>query len=845
MTMPRSAKRPSRTRPSLAPSIVFVAMTIGLGAGAPLSAQTGNEPADGAAVVTAEDYARAERWLRHRVGSLVRNVFVAPHWIGDGDRFWYRRETAEGHEIVLVDAGAGSKELAFDHAAAAAALAELTPSGEQAPEAEALPLESIEVREGALVGVFRVGDGEAQCWLEPVDCSLTEADYRPPGILVSPDGRLGVQTRDGDLWLQDMGSGAESRLTDDGEENYGYGVYYGNWKASSIPRTRQGNPSPPMSTQWSPDSSKVLATRLDQRHVAEYAWLETAPADGSFRPKVHTARIPLTGEEPARVEWYLFDVGERSRREGGVPGGVRVDLPYDELFAVHQDMLAVRQVWWNENGERLFALAWGDNLEFAALYDIEVASGEAREVVKEAMAPRMDTNSTSYNPPNVRVVANGAEAIWFSQRDGWGHLYLYDGRSGELKNRITDGEWLVRDLIHVDEERRRIFFTAGGREPGSPYDRYLYRVNFDGSDLVLLSPEPADHMITSPYNDVLAIDGGLGQRVVSPSGDYVVYNYSRVDQPTRSVVRRVSDAGLVTPLEVADATALYEAGWRDPEEVVVKAADGETDLHVLIYKPRDLDPDRKYPVIDSQYASPLTAVVPRNFLMAIQGIPGLVTPASLTELGFVSVVIDARGTTYRSREFSHYSWLNLNTIGLEDHVAAIRELAKDRPWMDIDRVGTHGGSYGGWTATRAMFEFPDFYKVGIASVPMAALHNMYPDYHWMAFHGRPRYAGGGVLRPTPDARPLNYRNADGDENAVNLKGKLLIMLGELDENVLPSTTLQLVDALIELDKDFDMLYVPNRAHNIRSPHTLRRVWDYFVRHLHGSEPPPYRIAGWE
>ena len=253
-------------------------------------------------------------------------------------------------------------------------------------------------------------------------------------------------------------------------------------------------------------------------------------------------------------------------------------------------------------------------------------------------------------------------------------------------------------------------------------------------------------------------------------------------------------------------------------------------------EPRDLDPDRRYPVVDSQYASPLTAVVARNFMMAIQGPPGIVTPASLTELGFVAVIIDARGTTYRSREFSHYSWLNLNTIGLEDHVAAIEALARSRPWMDIDRVGTHGGSYGGWSTTRAMFEFPDFFKVGVASVPMGALHNLYPDYHWMAFHGRPQYADGTETRPTPDARPVNY------ENAANLRGKLLIMLGELDENVLPSTSLQLVDALIELDKDFDMLYIPNRSHNIRSPHTLRRVWDYLVRHLHGTEPPQYRIA---
>jgi dipeptidyl aminopeptidase/acylaminoacyl peptidase len=791
--------------------------------------QPGDRP-----TLSAEDYGRAEKWLRHRVGGLVKNVFVVPHWIGDTDSFWYRRQTDTGVELVLVDAASGRKKPAFDHAAVAA---ELAPLGLTGRSAHSLPLESMELRHGVLTASFSAGGVRVRCAVEVLDCAREDIPYRPPGVLVSPDGRWGVLTRDGNLWLHDMQSGAEARLSEDGEPHFGYGIYYGNWKASSIPRSRTELPEPPMEAEWSPDSTRVLVPRIDQRHVEDYSWLETAPDDGSYRPKVHTARIPLTGEPPARAEWFVFDVARRSK--------VRVDLPYETLFAVHQDMLALREVWWSRNGDRLFAVAWGDNLEFATCYEISTVSGEAREMVRESMSPRMDTNSTSYNPPNVRVVGDGEEVIWFSQRDGWGHLYLHDGRTGELKNRITGGEWLVRDLVGIDEARRRIFFTAGGREAGSPYDRYLYRVGFDGSDLVLLSPEPADHMLTSPTNDVLAVDGAIGYQVVSPSGDYVVYNHSRVDRPTRTVLRRVADGRQIAEIEAADASALYEAGWRDPEEVVVKAADGETDLYGLIYPPARLDPEGSYPVIDSQYGSPLTAVVPRNFMMAIQGVPSLVTPASLAELGFAAVVIDARGTTYRSREFSHYSWLNLNTIGLEDHVAAIRQLADDRPWMDIERVGIHGGSYGGWTATRAMFEFPDFFDVGIASVPMGAVHNMYPDYHWTAFHGRVRYADGGALRPAPTDRPVNYENADGTRNAANLEGKLLIMLGELDENVLPATSLQLVDALIELDKDFDMLYVPNRPHNLGSPHTLRRVWDYFVRHLHGSEPPDYRIAPWE
>jgi dipeptidyl aminopeptidase/acylaminoacyl peptidase len=261
-----------------------------------------------------------------------------------------------------------------------------------------------------------------------------------------------------------------------------------------------------------------------------------------------------------------------------------------------------------------------------------------------------------------------------------------------------------------------------------------------------------------------------------------------------------------------------------------------------MYLPRDLDERGSYPVVDSQYASPLTAVVPHNFMLAVYGVPAMVRCASLAELGLVSVAVDARGTTFRCKAFSHYSWQNLNTIGLEDHVAAIKQLAASRPWMDTSRVGVHGGSYGGWTAFRALFEFPDFYTVGVSHCGPGAIHTMYPDYHWEAFHGRAVYADGSVRRPTATERPANYANADGSIQAERLKGKLLITLGALDENVLPSSTLAVVAALVELDKDFEMYYFPTRPHNLRSAFAIRKTWDFLVEHLHGQAPPPYHIT---
>ncbi|RLE25341.1 MAG: hypothetical protein DRJ65_08000 [Acidobacteria bacterium] len=784
--------------------------------------------------VTADDYSRAEQWLRPNVAKMVKNVFVIPHWIGEEDRFWYARETADGQDFMVVDAATGTKTMAFNHGTMAEALTTL---GLEDVVAADLPFDSIEYTDDLEAVTFSAGDTNFRCRIDPLICEKAAPDYNPPGVLISPDRTKGVLTRGGNLWLQDMTTGAETRLTDDGEENFGYGIYYGNWKAAVIPRKRQGTPQPPMASEWSPDSSAVLVTRIDQRHVAEYAWLETVPDDGSFRPKVHTARIPLTGETPAGADWFVFHFPSGEK--------VRLDLPYEKLFHVHQDALALRKVWWSADGSRIFAVAWGDNIEAAYLFDIDTATGGVRTVVEESMTPRMDTNSTSYNPPNIRVIGDCDQVIWFSQRSGWGHLYLYDGASGELINPITAGNWLVRDIIHVDEDKRWLYFTAGGREEGSPYDRYFYRINLDGTNLTLLSPEPADHMLTGPGNDMLAIGGASGYDVVSPSGKLIVYNYSRVDQPTKTVIRSTADGELVATFEACDASALYEAGWRDPVEFTAKAADGTTDLYGLMYLPPNLDEKGSYPVVDSQYASPLTAVVPRNFLMAIYGVPAMVRPASLAEFDLVSVAIDARGTTFRSKAFSHYSWQNLNTIGLEDHVAVIKQLGERHPWIDTDRVGIHGGSYGGWTAFRAMFEFPDFFKVGVAHAGVGAVHDMYPDYHQAAFHGRPVYADGGRLRPTATDKPINYQNADGSVQAANLKGKLLITHGELDENVFPATALAIVDALIKLDKDFDMVYYPNKPHGVRTAFSVRKVWNYLVQHLHGQTPPPYHITAWE
>jgi dipeptidyl-peptidase 4 len=784
--------------------------------------------------VSRETYARAEALDRGSAAAKVRNVLVVPHWIGTSDEFWYRRETASGHEFVVVDAANGGSRPAFDHAAVAKALASIVG---KPVSPQRLPFDVFAFVGGREAIRIEVDARTYDCHSANGRCQPGPATGAADGQVLSPDGSAAVFTRSGNLWIKRRAGGDERALTDDGVENFGYGIYPDGWKAAFIPRERAalaGHPPPPMETYWSPDSRLVIVPKVDQRHVTPYPLTETVPHDGSFRPKVHAIRVPLVGERPPTLEWFVIDVASGARR--------RIGFPYDKLLVVQQDMLAIRKTWWSADNRHLFAVAFGDNMESAFLFDADLATGAVRTVVEERLLPRTDLNSTTYNPPNVRVTADGREVIWFSQRDGWGHLYLYDGASGALEAQITRGDWLVRDIVAVDEARRRIYFTGGGREPGNPYYRYLYAVGFDGSDLTVLSPEPADHMLTSPWNDVLAIDGATGYEAVSPSGNYVVYNYSTPSQPTRSVIRSIADGRLVATFEEADASALYAAGFQAPEEVVLKAADGVTDLWCVVYRPAGFDATKRYPILDVEYASPLTAVVPRNFLMAITGPSSPSAPSSYASLGLAVAIVDGRGTTFRSRAFLHSIFGKLNVNGLDDHVAALQQLGRRFPWIDLDRVGVIGRSYGGWSAFRAMLEFPGFYKVGVAGAPPGSQHNMYLDYHATAMHGRPIYSDGSELRPNPTEVPGNWNVLDGRQQAARLEGKLLVILGELDENVLLGSTMQLLDAFQKAGKDFDLIYLPDQNHYFTgNAYVTRRVWDFLVRNLVGAVPPVYPV----
>jgi len=803
-------------------------------------AQTGSSRS--AAMFSKEDRDQMEQMMPRTLLPKIKNGFVFPHWIGMTDDFWYRRQVGAGAVFLVVDASTGRSRPAFDHQQMAEAIAKTTGA---TATSENLPFSDFEFNPDRSSIHIIVKDKQYDCLVKPVGCSggtpvppepldvtVTVAVPLPvtdpnEGLLIAPNKRWAVLTRENNLWMHDMETGQERQLTRDGQENCGYGIYIGNFNTASIPRERMiqaGHHLPPMASYWAPDSRTVIVPHVDQRHVADYPYLDSAPFDGSFRPKLHLVRIPLVGERPAAIEWYIFDAPSGNYR--------RINLPYDKLMATDSGDRTIRKNWWSADARHLYLLAAGTHNQSAFLFDVDVATGNARTVIEEHLPPRIELSPSDLEGiPITWIDGTGKEVIWYSQRDGWGHLYLYDGQTGKLKTQITRGDWLVRGLVHVDEKHRLIFFTAGGREGGNPYYRYLYRVNFDGSDLKLLSPEHAEHLIAGPDSRIASFQPISHLETISPNGKYAVCNFSTPDQPPQTVIRSTADGRLIATLEKADVSELMAAGYHPPEEFVARSADGSDDLWCLIYKPRNFDPSKRYPVVDAQYATPYTVSVPHDFMQAIRGTPGGNSPA-LAELGFIVVAVDGHGTPHRSRQFAMAAFGKMDINGLDDHVAAIQQMARKFPYIDSSRVGITGGSFGGYSTIAAMLDFPDFFKVGVAHIAPGSPHSVYPDFE--EYQGVPVYSDGSEWRPKPNEVPQNWKTLDFVARAGSFKGHLLIANGEIDENVPPGSALQFVNALMAADKDVELVYVPNANHLLNSetrPYVLRRTYDYLVRYL--------------
>jgi dipeptidyl-peptidase 4 len=769
-----------------------------------------------AATDMSERYARAAVLVDPQPDTLVLNEGVEPHWTGNGHEFWYSRQTGGGIEYMLVS-NQGERTPAFDQARIAAAATEAVG---KPMSAGALIVESFDPEKSITL------THETQrivCELPSFSCNASSMVLQDPRQLRSPDDKQALFVRDHNVWLSDIDNNAERRLTDDGVEGYAWGAYP-DGGLLSIPRQRAGGlPFPPTGFSWSPDGRFVVGIRSDERGTAPSYFLEAVPQDGSFRTKPWPVRQPMMGDAPTQSEAVVFNVAT----------GQRVSLE-DSTITIDEPM------GWSADGTCYLAIARSADTRTLMLVEANAKTGAVRRLVTEDPPGFVNVNVLMYSAPSMRVIRQGKEVLWYSERDGYGHLYRYRVEDGKLLNAVTSGPWIVRDVLHVDEARERVVFSAVGRDTADPYRRRIYRVNFDGSDLRLLTPEAADHQIDGPPHPLVAklLGTRAGALPVSPDGSVFVDTWSTLDQPPVTVLRSTEDGRVITPLETADASRLFAAGWRAPLPFVAKAADGTTDLYGVLYLPHGAEQmaPKSLPLVDAIYGGPQIAVTPHNFSEAWRsGVAGS-RAASMAALGFASFVIDGRGTPLRSRAFHDAAYTpNFADAELDDHAVVVKQLTDEFSMLDPARVGIFGHSFGGYVSARAMLRHPDVFTVGVSS---AGIHSATSTYSLASFLPPPIYQDGSSLRPTPQSTPENYRDMDNGSLASRLTGRLLLAYGDLDENAPFSSTTHLIDALIKADRRFDLLYLPNRVHSFaKEPYFQRRMWDYFVEHLLHELPP--------
>ncbi|WP_419999959.1 DPP IV N-terminal domain-containing protein [Streptomyces boninensis] len=734
-------------------------------------------------------YATAESLLPHNLKKLIHSPHVRPNWIKDTETFWYRNRTAAGVEFVLVDAESGTRRPAFDRVRLAEALNGVV---EKELDAADLPLYAIDFTDDAI----RVDVEKQRIEVSLDTYTATVLGTAPDGEKRSPDGRWAVGLRAYNLYLRDLDSGEERQLTADGAEAHGYAAQADSC-ANKVMQENLGFTAPPLIV-WSPDSSRFLTHRLDQRDCELMHLVRAAPPDGG-RPRPMTYRYSMVGDEHlATAEFMVFDAAT----------GDATQAKCEPVLMPYVSAIQLGHCWWNDAGTRAYWLAGDRGERTVRLYELDAGTGEVAVLVEETSGTTVQCGP-HFMDRNVRVLDSG-EVLWWSERSGWGHLYRYatDGTVTAL----TSGDWQVRKLVAVDEESRRVVFTAGGREPDADiYLQQLCSVSLDGGEITVITSDGLDH-------DALP----------SESGRYFVDVMSRVDVPAVSVLRDATGA-VVMELEEADPAGLYEAGFTPAERIVVKSADGVTDLYCSLYRPHDFDPAATYPVVDEIYPGPQLGPLQHRFPLARGVMAGERNGMVFAALGFVHVVVEHRGTPLRSKAFQDHARLFGDGDYLDDHVAAIRQLAATRPWMDLDRVGIFGHSGGGYASTRAILREPGFFKVAVSS---AGDHD---DGTYHSWWGEKYYGLAAEFDYGPHANAAL---------AANLKGKLLLAHGEMDDNVTPHLTMRLAEALIKENKDFDLLIVPNADHTMlwNQAYWLRRRWDYFVRHLLGATPPPYRIA---
>ncbi|MDQ4120502.1 MAG: S9 family peptidase [Acidobacteriota bacterium] len=658
-----------------------------------------------------------------------------------------------------------------------------------------LPDDRFWYRKGNDFVLVNTADGSSQIFTDQTKFNAaiggmpgTGARTPRPNEVLSPDGKRAVFIRDWNLWLRDVATGRETQLTKDGVKDYGYSTDNAGWRQSENPIVA-----------WSPDSKKIATFQQDQRKTSDMYLVETTVG----KPKLKAWKYPLPGDaDVTMIERVIIDV-DNARV-------VRLKMPPDQHRSTLCDDITCNggdftDVEWSPDSSSVAFVSSSRDHKRANLRVANPATGEIREVLEEVSPTQYESG---WSTVNWRYLPTSNEVIWFSEKSGWGHLYLHDLATGRLKNQITSGDFVVREILRVDDKNRMIYFVAGGREQGrNPYFAHFYSIGFDGKNLRLLTPEDGHHSIS-----------------LAPGGRFFIDTYSKPDTPPVTVLRDMTGK-VVSEVGKVDISRLTATGWKPPQLFSVKARDGQTDIYGLMYTPSNLDPNKKYPIINYIYPGPQGGSVGGNWGFS----PARQDNQALAELGFVVVQIEGTCNPLRSKKFHDACYGNMADNTLEDQITGMRQLAQRFPYIDLNRVGIWGHSGGGFATAAAMFRYPDFFKVGISESGNHDNRNYEDDWG-------ERYIGLEVKGPNGRS---NYEDQANQVHAKNLKGKLLLAHGGMDDNVPPYNTYLVVDALIKANKDFDLLIFPNARHGYgnASLYMTRRRWDYFVKHLLGAEPP--------
>ncbi len=740
-----------------------------------------------------EDYERANG-LRERLQRLGVNIPERVNWIGSTSKFWYRRSVRGGNEFMLVDAETLVKNPAFDHERLAASL---SAAAGQKYGAATLPFNAISFmdnekaiefslepfpnRQGANV---RFGSDGARwrCDLSNYTCKKLDAanqrgrgpaDGPPRGIpgpqydrppsepKTSPDGKWEALINGYNVYVRAKGKREAAPLSFDGSE----GNYY------ALP-----------SLVWSPDSTRLAIYRVRPGYHRRIEHVESSPED-QLQPKYSSMDYAKPGDALDQPQPVVFQVEPRKQI---VIDNALFPNPYNLSRPEWRKDSRAFTFEYNQRGHQVYRVI-----------EVDAASGTPRAVISEEPKTFFCYSGKKYRYD----AADGKEVVWMSERDGWNHLYLYDGVSGKIKNQITKGNWVVRGVDKVDEETRQVWFQASGMYPGrDPYFVHYYRINLDGTGLTPLTEADGNHTV-----------------VYSQDKKYYVDTWSRVDQPPAAELRRTSDRKVLMEVERGNIEELLKTGWRPPEGFTSLARDGKTDIWGVIIRPMNFDPSKKYPVIENIYAGPQGSFVPKTFSTQA----GM---QSLAELGFIVVQIDGMGTANRSKAFHDAAWKNLGDAGFPDRILWHKAVAAKYPYYDVSRVGIYGTSAGGQNSLGGLLFHPEFYKVCVSACGCHdnRMDKIWWNEQWMGWPLGPEYAA-----------------ASNVDNAHKLQGRLLLILGEMDANVDPASTMQVVNALIKSNKTFDLLVIPGAGHGPGGVYGERKRNDFFVHHLLGVEPPDW------